>query len=264
MHTTRSHFVALALLTVVGVGQAQVQVASAPVTQYDVKPGRNVIEGILTLTNPGSKDEQAHLVLSDVKSDPQAGAVYLKPGTLNRSNTSWLELPSSVVTVPAHGKLNVPYRINIPANAAAGTHWGVILVQGGTVEKTAASAGKSSITIREMTQYAVQVFVNLPGGQAKLKFQNPNLSKTSEGLKLDVELGNQGERLALPNTRVEVYDSNGTVVLKLNGRQRRVLPGMSVLETHAINGLKPGKYQVLILADDESGVVGARYNVTVE
>lgn len=264
MRATPSLFLSTLLLMLLGAAHAQIQVASSMTVQHDVKPGQNVINGIITLVNSGSTAEQVRIALSDVKSDPKSGTVYVKPGTLERSNTAWIDLPSSVVTVPVSGKLDVPYRITIPHNVAMGTHWGVLLVQSGAIDQSVLGTSTSSITIREVTQYAVQVYVNLPGGQAKLKFQNPSLAKTLEGIKLNVELGNLGERMALPNTRVEVYDAGGNVVLKLESRQRRVLPGLSVLESHTINGLKAGKYQVLIIADDESGVVGARYNVTVE
>lgn len=254
----------LAALLLGSAARAEVQVSGSLVLTHDLGPGERTVQGTLTLTNPGDRPAQARLTFSDIKSDPQAGAVYLKAGTLARSNTSWIDLPNGVVTVPARGKLDVPYRVVVPENAMPGAHWGVVRV---TPEEaaTAATEGKpNGVALRQVVEYAVQVFVNLPGGGAKLKFQNPKLGKAEGGLRLDVELGNAGERLARPRTRVEVYDAQGGLALKLDGRERRVLPDCAVLESYTLAGLKPGRYQVLVIADDESGVVGARYNVTVE
>lgn len=259
------HFLTPLLFTTLGVASAQVQVDGSLVLEHNVTPGQQTVGGLLTLSNPADTAAEAQVTLSDIKSDPKLGTVYLRAGTLERSNTAWIELSSKVVTVPAHGKLTVPYQIKIPQNATPGTHWGLFLVSPTAPGQATANATKSGVSLRQVTQYAVQVVVNLPGGEARLKFQSPKLGKTAAGLTLDAELSNGGERLALPTTHAEIYDAQGQLVQKIEGRRRRVYPGLSVLETYLLSGLKPGKYQVLLLADDpNSDVVGARYNITVE
>ncbi|MFC4426980.1 hypothetical protein [Deinococcus navajonensis] len=260
-----SRFLFLTLLAATTTVSAQVQVSSALVMSHNLASGQRAADGVLTLSNPGDTPAQARITLNDIKSDPKAGVVYLKAGALPRSNASWINLPSSSVTVPAHGKVSVPYHITIPQNASQGTYWSVLLVQPVTAENVVKNQTPNNIVIKQVTQYAVQVLVNLPGGQAHLKFKQPELVKTADGITLNVELTNTGERLSLPTTHAEIYDAQGKLVQKVVGRDRRVYPGLSVLETYQISGLKPGKYQVLVIADDkDNDVVGARYNITVE
>lgn len=257
------------LLLMVGTGQAsgQAQVSGPLVLEHKAAAGQKVIEGVLNLNNPTGAAAQTQITLADIRSDPKLGTVYLKAGTLERSNTAWISLPSNVVTVPAHGRLTVPYRIQIPQTAATGTHWGVFLISPATpaAVPSRGTPVTGSLTLQQVTRYAVQVVVDLPGGQPRLNFQNPVLTNAASGLQLNVELTNAGERLSVPITRAEVYDAGGKLVQNLQGRQRRVYPGLTVGETYQITGLKPGKYQVLVLADDPTAeVVGARYNVTVK
>lgn len=257
------HFLALMLLPTTAT--AQIQVSGAIVLEHNVTANQRVVEGVLTLVNPDQSSHQASISLSDVRSDPKLGTVYLKAGTLPRSNTSWIELPSSVVTVPAKGMITVPYRINIPENAASGTHWGVLLVRPTASEGANPTQAVNGVSLRQVTEYAVQVMVHLPGGQSKLKFQSPSISKNDAGMMLSVEISNSGERITEPTTRAEVYDAQGQLIQKIDGRLRRILPGFSVAEVVELKNLKPGKYQILVMADDPKGeVVGARYNITVE
>ncbi|PTA68215.1 hypothetical protein [Deinococcus arcticus] len=247
-----------------GVARAQVQVTSSLVMEH-AAAGSAVLEGSVTLSNPGSAPVQTQLSLGDVRSDAKVGTAYLKPGTLERSNTSWIKFPSTLVTVPARGKLTVPYRVQVPQNAAAGSHWGVIFVTPVPASTGAAPARPNSLSLQQVTRYAVQVVVQVPGGQARLKFQDPQLGRGTGGLQLSVTLGNTGTRLAVPTTRAEIYDARGKLVQKLAGRPRRVYPGMSVLETYALTGLPAGKYQILVLADDRGAdLIGARYAFTVD
>ncbi|ADV65934.1 hypothetical protein [Deinococcus maricopensis] len=253
------------LLTLPCAARAQVQVAGALVQEYTVTPGQNTLEGVLTLSNAGDAPERVSVTLSDVRSDPQAGVVYPKAGTLPRSVAAWVELPGSAVTVPAHGKLAVPYRVKVPQNVGPGTYWSAFLVRPATTSAAPVAGAGGSVRLQQVTQYAVQVVVNVPGGAVHLKFLNPALARAAGGAVLNVDLTNTGERLSTPVTRAEVYDASGALVLKLAGRERRVFPGLSVRETYQISGLKPGRYQVLVIADDgNNDVVGARYNITVE
>ncbi|WP_221088288.1 hypothetical protein [Deinococcus aquaedulcis] len=253
-----------AALLSLGAAGAQVQVTSPLVVEHTAAASA-VLEGTLTLSNPGTTPVQTQLSLGDVRSDAKVGTAYLKPGSLERSNTGWIKFPSTLVTVPARGKLSVPYRIQVPQNAAAGSHWGVIFVTPVTGSGAPAPARSNSLSLQQVTRYAVQVVVQVPGGQARLKFQDPQLGRAGTGLQLSVTLGNTGTRLAAPTTRAEIYDARGQLVQKLAGRPRRVYPGMSVLETYALTGLPAGKYQILVLADDRGAeLIGARYTFTVD
>ncbi|MBZ9714251.1 hypothetical protein [Deinococcus multiflagellatus] len=253
----------LATLISLGAARAQVQVTSPLVVEHTASPN-TTLEGSLTLSNTGAAPVQTQLSLGDVRSDAKAGTAYLKPGALERSNTDWIKFSSTLVTVPAKGKVTVPYRIQVPRNAAPGSHWGVVFVTPVTGSGAAAPTRPNSLSLQQVTRYAVQVVVQVPGGQSQLKFQDPQLGRSGSGMQLNVTLSNTGTRLAVPTTRAEIYDASGKLVQKIAGRPRRVYPGMSVLETYAITGLPAGKYQILVLADDKNAeLVGARYAFTV-
>jgi hypothetical protein len=74
---------------------------------------------------------------------------------------------------------------------------------------------------------------------------------------------NTGERLLRPELALELFDEAGNSVGVLKAESRKTFPGTSVLITLRLEGIKPGNYTGVLVADcDNDHVFGT--NVSFE
>lgn len=118
---------------------------SPPKFEFEVEKGQTISQNI-TITN----GDATPLVLSASTADFTASGEEGKPNFNEDSNqvnsafslASWLNLGSEVITVPANGKLVVPFTVRVPEHAEAGGHFGTIFF-------SPVTAGAGDISIKQ-------------------------------------------------------------------------------------------------------------------
>lgn len=100
---------------------------SPPKLEIEAEKGQAISQNI-TITN----GEPTPLVLatsvSDFTASGESGEAAFTEGENKTafSLSSWISLPSATITVPASGKISMPFTVRVPADAEAGGHFGTI------------------------------------------------------------------------------------------------------------------------------------------
>lgn len=192
-------------------------------------------------------------------------AFYDEPGTLERSNASWIDINPTYITIEPGQTTFVNYELRVPQNdKLSGTYWSVIMVE--EVAPLNTNVIEKGVTINTLIRYAVQISATIGStGKKELNFTNIELKKAGEdGAKmfvLDVE--NNGDCLLRPGLSVELFDEAGTSIGVFSAPKKTTYPGTSVRFEIDLSAVNPGTYQAMVLADcSEEDVFGI--NVAVE
>jgi len=256
-----------------GVVSASVNVSSGLTSVHEAALGEQC-DGAIVLDNPGQTTERVEIYQTDYRFTADGHAYYDDPGTLPRSNASWIRLGQSTVDIPPRSSVTVPYRIQVPAGKGmVGTYWSMVMVEmAGSIDSEApiesAKDEKSIVLgIKQKFRYGIQIVTNIGStGKKKVAFSNPALQRveSSGELALSVDLANAGERMLTFSVWVEVYDKAGAKLGKFDGRDVKLYPDTSSRATIALGSLAPGSYRVIVVADNHDEYVAAvRYSLEV-
>lgn len=117
----------------VGEGMAPVRFALRPagsggreVLVYDVRPGEEFTDGVV-LANLGTAPTRFRVYATDAFTS-RDGAFTLLPGDRRpRALGAWVRMGTAGVTVPPGGRVELPFRIRVPAEATPGDHVGGVV-----------------------------------------------------------------------------------------------------------------------------------------
>lgn len=195
---------------------------------------------------------------------------YGEPGSVLRSNSSWITHTPHQLTVPAKSSVDVYYTVQVPKdNSLHGTYWSILMIEPSSDSEfnTAGStAGKPNVGIRTIVRYAVKIVVHIgSSGTNEIKIANRQvvIKDSEQHLQIDVE--NTGERLVNPSIRLELYDNLGKQVCTREAEQCRILPGCSARQAISLTGVTSGAYNALVVFDNgDEYVWGAQYKLDVK
>lgn len=171
-----------------------------------------------------------------------------EPGTLERSSGNWITLQSDLINLAPQERTFVNVEVKVPEGENVyGTFWSVVMVEGITPPDTSQSTG---VSINTALRYAVQIITNIGNtGSSNLKFAGMNLAKDEKSSVVQVILENTGERLLRPEVSIELFDGNGASVGTITADPRKTLPGTSIIVNLVLEGIKPGTYSGVLVAD---------------
>jgi len=82
---------------------------------------------------------------------------------------------------------------------------------------------------------------------------------------LYVAVENPGERILRPKMNLELFDESGNSVGIINSDPRKAFPGTSVMSTLTLEGIKPGNYNGVLVADcGEDRLYGTNLTLEIE
>lgn len=240
-----------------GSAQAATGVQGSLVHALEATPGQTLHVPI-SLSNTGSTAETVRIGIEDVRVLP-GGTTYLQPGQQDRSNALWVKLPAAALTVPANSTRSVNVVITVPPQAAPGAHWSALIVQ----PDRPPGAGSGGVVVN--TRYAINLITTLPGGAPRIRMASPTLERTADGVRLGVQVFNDGSASSVPQYRAEVYDAQGRRTARAEVDRKRLYPGGGVQVDFRFGKLAAGRYTVVVMANDGvHPVTGTRYTVDVE
>lgn len=243
---------------------AQIELESDLVLDLVVDPAERY-QGHLALRNIGEETATVRLYKKDYRFNSLGESYFEEPGSMPRSNSNWIELPSTVVRVPAKEVLTLSYAIEVPADPElSGTYWSLIFVE--NAEEDGDGIESTGFGLRQVVRYGVQVATTIRGsGPAQLHFTKPVLlGEAPEALAFAVDVQNVGEVFVRPGFRLDVYGSGGVHVGSFHSERLRIYPGTSVRAVFDISRMNPGKYHALFIADaGGEDVFGARYSLEI-
>lgn len=202
----------------------------------------------IEIQNVAEVEKSVKIYLKDYWYNHKGESRHDDPGTLERSSGEWISFQSDLILLAPQEKSLINVEIKVPEGEnIEGTFWSVLMVEGVVPPDTSRSAG---VSITTALRYAIQMITNIGNsGERNLNFAGLQLGKVGEYSVVQVVLENVGERLLKPQMSIELFDNNGNSVGTLVADQRKTLPGTSVLVNLKLEGIKPGTYTGVLVAD---------------
>lgn len=256
-------FIGAAVLFTAGAA-ADVQVVGGLAQTNQVSPGQP-FEGAIVLKNSGAAAVPVLLRQCDYSFTADGENRFDEPGAVARSNAAWFSISPSRITVPAGQTASVRYRGQAPKQAGLrGSYWSIVMVEPQEPARAWDEATKQkAIGVETRTRFAVQIVTELAGEAVqRLAIGNKRLVQDGGAQRLELDLHNTGERVAVPSVSVELFDQLGKTVGKFNGGRSRIYPTCSIRSSVDFVGAPAGKYTALVLVDTGSDhVMAAQYSV---
>jgi hypothetical protein len=259
--------------------------SSAATAPSSAATGISVLGSLVrTFQTAAGSAAEARILVRNVSSEPQTVRAYLtdyappggegsgfpSPGTVPRSNAGWLKLlPEEQVLLPGEtGSVSV--LIQVPdVWSEPGTFWSVVMVEGVSPAVLAPpDSAQVRVAIREVFRTAVRIVtdVQVAGllAEPSLRFADSALRMGDRGPELYLSLGNSGPVSLSLELWVELFDERGASLGRFTARNLALLPGEVGERQIALEGVPPGAYEALVVADNrDAAVFGNRYRLNI-
>jgi hypothetical protein len=250
MRNCKKYCLALLVLVFSGITElfADVMVLNGLTHEFTVTGGSKAT-GSIRLANASEQVRSVRLYQTDYRFTQAGDSHYDQPGTLSRSNASWITLNQLFVTLQPKEEINVEFELVVPElNVLTGTYWSVIMVEGLKPPDTETST--QGISINTILRYAIQIISHIGDtGSRNLEFLAFDLSQSEGIAQFDVSIGNSGERGLRPELSLELFDENGRSVGIFRADSKRIYPDTSTRFTIPLRDIPPGNYTGVLLAD---------------
>jgi hypothetical protein len=249
MNALRIRLLSLIALFGASFAHAAVTPESATTEARVAAPG-STYRGTITLSNSGKTPADVKIYQSDYSFSADGRSSFGSPGTVPRSNASWLHLGQEQITIRPGERARVDYEVRVPDDAGlTGTYWSAVLVQ----EISGAERGtprRSDVQLQQVMRYAIQVITEIGDtGRAALAFRNAQLSSRGGKRELAVDMENTGERWLQAQVWLELHAADGHLAGRFAGQSLRTFPATSVRHHIDLSTVPPGKYLALLVAD---------------
>lgn len=238
----------------IGKISASILITNGLTHEFSVNPGGKS-GGTVHLLNNSDQPRTVRLFQTDYKFTYTGESSYDQPGTSDRSNAGWITISQSFVTLQAREERQVAFGLTVPEKTGLiGTYWSVIMVEGvPDLNPDAASAG---IRINTVLRYAVQIVTHIgDSGERNLVFRDLSVVEEDGEVLLAVILENQGERGLRPFLSLELIDEYGHSLGLRRTDPKRIYPGTSLTYTIPLDGVNPGNYMGVLIADGDDDYV---------
>ena len=242
---------------------AQIVVVGELTQEKNVSPGDSY-NGTIMLQNVGTDSGEVKIYLQDYLFQFNGTSQYLKPGTVQRSNSAWITFSPKQVSVPPRERSIVNYTVNVPqTDTLKGTYWSMLIVE---PVSEIGPAPEKGIAVHTVIRYGIQIITNIGDtGSRKLKFLHTKLLKEKGKRFLQVDIENTGERILRPKLLVELYDKMGNKIGTYEAEARRTYPGTSIRQRVDLSKVVVGTYKALVIADcGGDDLFGAQYTLKIE
>lgn len=234
-------------------------------THENVAQKGDIYRGIIQIQNTGQTSRSVKVYQNDYWYSYSGESKHDPPGTMERSNAKWININPELLTLAPNEISVINFEVVVPVNEdLAGTYWSVIMVEG--ISEPDTTRPETGVKINTAIRYAVQVITNIGNtGQSDLSFLGMELTKKNDASLLLVAIENIGERLLKPDVKIELFDESGNSVATIIAEKRKILPGTSIKSTLIFEGVKPGNYTGVLVADcGEDNIFGTNLSFALE
>ena len=243
---------------------AQVLVRSSLSMDEEVTPG-STYQGSIELYNEDDTLRSAELSLRDYLFTGDGETQYADPGSHERSNASWIDYESSVVTVPPGEETEVQYEVQVPETVdgadLSGTYWSMLMVR--PLDQAGGPSPDQGVAVRQIRRYGIQVATHIQNtGRPAMEITSTEVTGEGGETALEVGLENTGARMASTSLRLELYDDAGELVREEEASSRRLYPGTSAQYRLPLADVDSGRYEALLILNPEPGDArGVQYTI---
>lgn len=245
------------------VSHANIIVLNGLTHENEAQPGETY-RGTIQIQNASEKTRSVRIYQRDYWFSCTGESKHDPAGTSERSNAGWISFNPELVELGPNETSTINFEVMIPGGSLSGTYWSVIMVEGIVPPDT--TGYSSGVTINTAIRYAVQIVTNIgETGTSDVQFLGMELGKEEETTLLHVALENTGERMLRPELILELFDEAGNSLGIVKADKRKTFPGTSVMITLRLEGIKPGNYNGVLVADcDDDHVFGTNVSFEIE
>jgi len=230
-----------------------------------IQPGE-AFEGVIFLKNTDSQPSEARISQTDYFSSADGSNQYGEPGKAPRSNAGWITASPTRLKLAPGETQPVRYKGRAPANPTLrGTFWSMIMVEPNSAPAIAPQ-GKSNevaVGLKTTIRFAIQIVTEVGrSATGSLQVLDKHVVKSAGKRALQLDIGNDGERLLVPTMTVELFDQRGASIGRFDAGRARIYPTCSVRAKVDLTDVPCGKYAAMVLLDSgDAQVLGAQYNL---
>lgn len=226
----------------------------------------DVLSSAITVINDSERAETFYLRSLKFTARDESGSPTFIPYDEDHAGfPEWFIFPYRTVEVPARSKVEIPFSIAIPSDAAAGGHYAAVIVSESPYEVV--SSGRSSIN----AQTAILVFLTVQGETAEqaaiLDFTIDRAENTELNGSFRYRVQNQGNVHVIPEGAITFRNIFGMIVgvIDANETDGRVLPSTTRTYEGEWTIVRDGSFSTRLLDEARSlafGPVTATLNLT--
>lgn len=230
---------------------------------HKMLPGE-VYTGEIVVQNAQDSEQQVKLYLRDYLFYKTGEIQYDEPSGRQSSNTSWIKLSPTNVTLSPKEKKVIAYEIKVPETLPKeGTFWSVVMLE--SVQKLDETSAPNNVQINTQVRYAIQLITHIGNEfHKKLQISGVQLAKLDNTALAVVDVENVGNYLLTPHISLELFDGTGNSVGVFKSEKRKTFPGTSLRFKLPLQDIPKGDYKALLLADcDAENVYGMNLNLSL-
>jgi hypothetical protein len=220
------------------------------------------ISGKIVVKNEGAKEARILIYKQDLISKCGQSIEYTKIKEHHRSLGDWLQTNIDEKILAAKEEYTIQYTIDVPTkDVEKGTFWSVLMVEGADPIKEEKENG---MKLNSKVRYAVQILADVDAFESpKLVFEDVTFNKKDTLDKsIKIKLKNEGIYSTRAKISLEVYSDKGVKVKTFEATQKRIYPEWCSNFEITLKDLPKGKYEGVIVADNEKDMFGS--NITLE
>ncbi|MFC1568757.1 hypothetical protein ACFL4L_00855 [bacterium] len=235
------------ILGVLSVSMAEVTVLGDLIHKNTVMIGDS-LRGTISLLNDGDESKQVRVSHLDYHYDSSGSSLYPEPGTLPRSNASWLAFSPRQLTVPPNEKAEIYYQVHVPdQDTLAGSYWSVLMIE--PIQDIDPEVDEN-FHIYTVFRYAIQIINTIHAtGDVSLQFMQARITNEDSIRQLEIEMQNIGNLVVRPEVWIEVYAETGEFLGKFSTQRAHILPTCSRRLKIDITELRAGIHKAIVIAD---------------
>lgn len=226
-------------------------------TQSIVNPGDSVV-GSVRVANESDEVKSLKIYMGDwVRIEDQTSGYQfdINPGNEERSARSWMTYSPDLLTLQPQETREVKIEIRCPDDPdLAGTYWGVVFVEILPADSEGGPQVQKGVQVDVSTifRYAIQFFVTFKDTEiVNATFSSMTALKKENGADIVAVFENTGNIFMRPKVWLEIQDTHGRVVYKLDHKPQSVLPESSRQFLFELRDLPipNGTYLLTVIAD---------------
>ena len=230
---------------------AQGTVGVDPVARlFSAAPGQTITQ-TLNIYNPNPATTPLKVVayLSDMDISESGETSFLPAGTLRESLKSWITFSPTALDLGGQQTQQLRYTVQVPQNAAPGTHWIMLMLEGQDPQPL---PGKTLASFRLRVAHTIYVNVEPLRRAGAISGIFDQAPAGPDGLyTIGVQYSNTGNAATGVQGRVELRAADGTLAATLPLALDVALPGHTLLLRASLSGpFRAGLYSALVVLQD--------------
>lgn len=216
--------------------------------EFNVTPG-NIYKGQIELKNASEIAQVVNVYQTNMATMHTGETFYSDSLVSERSNMDWIQLSNLNITLESEKNGTIDFEIHVPNSSnLSGTYWSVIMIE--PRDPIHVQQDESGYSIQSKVRYAIQIVCNIgETGVTDLQFLNISQEDFQGKHYLEVNVQNTGEVLVKPTLSLELFDANGNNLPIIKAEKQRIFPNSSKRYIIEIEGIDPGVYQGILIAD---------------